>query len=380
MQQQDNLQEEKKRLEQIAKFSNIIREKHKLLKANKVTSDEAVNDLFKPIVLPLKKLVDISENDEEKVFTKKIKLDKTIKHDNIDNSFKSAIDNSYNSKPFFSVIDDNDNNSHQFNNIDDIFSSTVNEKINKSLNAMPTTSMRNDSLNNSIHFDQDIENISLIPSSSINKSIRKENTNNSIDKELSISDTHLSKSDQINLTHDYLHMLKSDAKKKNKQFDKIFGVRDLKNGFFIGDKQVNFGTHHLYVNNNTYKLTKGLLELIFKKSPDTNNITNNDYDKYKEIILSTNAHRKNYRADGELRSKEIKFKKFISNMIPQTGHGLPNHMIFNNNKINYIYWDDPNELVDRLRLLMASKTAGHSAHNNEIISIIEELREADIIY
>lgn len=43
------------------------------------------------------------------------------------------------------------------------------------------------------------------------------------------------------------------------------------------------------------------------------------------------------------------------------------------------YWNDPNELVDRLRLLIASKSAGHSGHNNEIISIIEELREHKII-
>ena len=100
--QQDNLQQEKKRLEQIAKFSDIIRAKHRLLKANKVSSDEAVNDLFKPIVLPLKKLVDISENDE-KGFAKKIKLDKSIKDDN-DYSFKNIINNSSNSKPFFSLM------------------------------------------------------------------------------------------------------------------------------------------------------------------------------------------------------------------------------------------------------------------------------------
>lgn len=47
--------------------------------------------------------------------------------------------------------------------------------------------------------------------------------------------------------------------------------------------------------------------------------------------------------------------------------------------ISYSYWNDPNELVDRLRLLIASKTAGHSGHTNEIMSIIEELREAGII-
>lgn len=43
------------------------------------------------------------------------------------------------------------------------------------------------------------------------------------------------------------------------------------------------------------------------------------------------------------------------------------------------YWDDANELVDRLRLLVSSTSAGHTGHSNEIISIIEELREANLI-
>jgi hypothetical protein len=46
----------------------------------------------------------------------------------------------------------------------------------------------------------------------------------------------------------------------------------------------------------------------------------------------------------------------------------------------YIYWNKPKELVDRLRLLWSSKAAGHTGHDNEIMSIIEELREEGVIY
>lgn len=45
----------------------------------------------------------------------------------------------------------------------------------------------------------------------------------------------------------------------------------------------------------------------------------------------------------------------------------------------YTYWDDPNELVDRLCLLHASQQAGNNNVNNEIISIETELREAGYI-
>lgn len=46
---------------------------------------------------------------------------------------------------------------------------------------------------------------------------------------------------------------------------------------------------------------------------------------------------------------------------------------------SYIYWNDVNELVSRLRLLVSSTSTGHTGHNNEIVSIIEELREANVI-
>ena len=54
-------------------------------------------------------------------------------------------------------------------------------------------------------------------------------------------------------------------------------------------------------------------------------------------------------------------------------------MTLSDNKIEYVHWNDPNELVDCLRLLEASCRAGNNAHDNEILSVIEELREAGFI-
>lgn len=63
-----------------------------------------------------------------------------------------------------------------------------------------------------------------------------------------------------------------------------------------------------------------------------------------------------------------------------TGFGLtPDQLTVTNQKPGYIYWDDVNELVNRLRVLVSSKNAGHTSHDNEILSILEELREANII-
>ena len=49
-------------------------------------------------------------------------------------------------------------------------------------------------------------------------------------------------------------------------------------------------------------------------------------------------------------------------------------------QMDYVYWDDPNELVDRLRLLIAEQGAGNMSHTNEIHAIVEELKEAGYIY
>ena len=83
-----------------------------------------------------------------------------------------------------------------------------------------------------------------------------------------------------------------------------------------------------------------------------------------------------------MRVSDLKFKNFISKFLNIQGKGLPSYMIArkNNVPIDYIYYDDVNEIVDRLRLLIASKSAGNNNHTNEIMSILEELREANVIF
>lgn len=49
-----------------------------------------------------------------------------------------------------------------------------------------------------------------------------------------------------------------------------------------------------------------------------------------------------------------------------------------NKKLGYCYFGDFNEIVERLRLLIASHNVGIMNHN-EILSILDELEEAEII-
>lgn len=149
----------------------------------------------------------------------------------------------------------------------------------------------------------------------------------------------------------------------------------------------------------TYSATKGLMELLFKTKPNKDFITKTDEIAFTEIISFTNAHKRNFNPNEQIlghRGEKYIFgiKPFVERLKNIESNDEERHrtqlglkskrggdllMRYNNKPTEYVHWDNPNELVDRLKLLVASKNAGNNAHENEIISIIEELKEAHII-
>lgn len=176
-----------------------------------------------------------------------------------------------------------------------------------------------------------------------------------------------------------------DANITNNKRDKLFGIRVVNDGYKIGDSNVLLLNGKIVVRDVSYTTTDGILELLFKEYPNMAYVTQEDLANYKSILEKTNAHRHNYKAKNRIRSSRgHKYKQIISQLFPKSKQGLgvlPVHMTTSveNTAIDYVHWDDPNELIARLKLLLASRDAGHTGHENEIISIIEELREAHII-
>ena len=182
------------------------------------------------------------------------------------------------------------------------------------------------------------------------------------------------KSDNLS---NYLKML---SKNQTSTLDTVYGVRSLTSGLKIGDKPISFVDDKIRVGNEQYEKTPGLIELLFKKRPEIGLVKESDTKNYQQIVRNSNAHRKNYKFNSSLRKgTEPKVADYLYPLMgDKSGQGLLN--VVSNAPINYVYWDDPNELVERLRLLAASRAAGSNSHVNEINSIIEELREAEIIY
>lgn len=176
---------------------------------------------------------------------------------------------------------------------------------------------------------------------------------------------------------------------ESKQIDTTYGPKIENDEWKLGTANVRMNGDDFIINGKKFKGTKGLYKLIFLRTPDINEIPDEDIKTYKKILDTTNAH---LNPNGYIKSNRgYKYRYIISKMFtkpkldvqrlnllyPKSPSG--SGMILNDNKIDYTYWDDPNELVDRLELLLASYQTGNNAHVNEIYSIIEELREASII-
>ena len=105
-------------------------------------------------------------------------------------------------------------------------------------------------------------------------------------------------------------------------------------------------------------------------------------------MLYIHAYRTNADPNGRiLSSRGDKYNNIIRKLISgPLGQGLNKKkrkltlMNFEkNNSKDYIYWDEPNELVDRLRLLVAETQDGHNFLGNETQEILDELTEAGYI-
>ena len=175
-----------------------------------------------------------------------------------------------------------------------------------------------------------------------------------------------------------------------------FGVRSENKKVMIGNSEVKFTktdnhltkgkTLYISIDKNHYELTPGLTQLLLRKKPDLSIVSDKDKIIYKDILNRTNVHKRDFKSNGQIKGdKSIKYREIIKPMFSELfdiyskqGGRLPTLKKYMRNT-DYIYWDDPNELIDRLKLLVASKDAGNQNHDNEILSIVEELKEAGIV-
>ena len=193
----------------------------------------------------------------------------------------------------------------------------------------------------------------------------------------------------------YLDAFKGDVKNyvyglihdTGEEYDTAKGVSlDLDtNEFRMGNRKVDFEGNKFVVFDGKgrieYDLSPGLLELLFKKYPNEKVIDEGDIKMYKDVLYNTSAHKRYYDPKQQVvGSKGTKYKTLIKPHLTikskRSGKGV---LTVTNKRIEFVPWSNPNSLVDRLQILIASQRAGHTGHDTEIASIIDALRKAEII-
>lgn len=181
--------------------------------------------------------------------------------------------------------------------------------------------------------------------------------------------------------------------------------RDTTFGIYIKEKRPYLGNLPIFIDDNIITVggekfmgTQGLWELLTLKEPKK--YSHDDLEVYEHLILKSSAHRHhNDPTSPQVKSSSgNKYLKLIKPMLIRhnmlknqqpsksleeeinetstTGSGL--RKILTNAPVEYVYWNDLNELLERLYIVYGSMKAGNKNNPrlyNEILSIVEELKE-----
>lgn len=189
-------------------------------------------------------------------------------------------------------------------------------------------------------------------------------------------------SDEVQLNKLQTHVLNTQNPKNNKTYDHVFGRSynpNTKQLMLGAEGVIEIQDNDIILNGTRFNGTSGLYNLLFLKDPKQ--FTKQDNNQYVSMLKLSKAIYLNN--NPSMRIKGNTSKKYMETIRPyfieKEGKGMK-FLKVDNKPYRAIYWDEVNELIDRLVLLHASKTAGNNSVLNEIIAIEEELREARIIY
>ena len=161
--------------------------------------------------------------------------------------------------------------------------------------------------------------------------------------------------------------------------DKTFGIYEGKDGYYRMGKQKNkenkkiltIAYNNIIVDGEKFSCTPGLWELIMEDIPS--NFTKDDMNEYKDLLKKINAlHRDfNPKNPNPRSSSGYKWNTILSPIWDDI-KGFAG-------KVIVIMPSDPNALLERLDLLLASQEAGHTGVRNELVSICDELKRQGVL-
>ena len=158
--------------------------------------------------------------------------------------------------------------------------------------------------------------------------------------------------------------------------DKKFGIRKEKGHHYIGKTHVIIKDNDIVIPETGERLegTTGLWELIMSKNPK--NFTEMDYDNYRYLITTSKVLHRGDNPKNPYPKASGSFKwVYLLRPIwfgrePKKGYEGEGVVVIPS---------DPNALLERLDLLLASQKAGHTGVRNELVSICDELKRQGVL-
>ena len=151
------------------------------------------------------------------------------------------------------------------------------------------------------------------------------------------------------------------------------GAQQGKDGVYRGNhKMITVAYNNIFVDGKKFTGTPGLWELIMKNKPT--NYTQEDLRLYGDLLFQTNAMNQDFnrtnpypRASRGYKWLSIVGPIWAERTAKQYGSGV------------VVIPSDPNALLERLDLLLASQEAGHTGVRNELVSICDELKRQGVL-
>ena len=167
--------------------------------------------------------------------------------------------------------------------------------------------------------------------------------------------------------------------------DPDFGITKKGRDHFIGKEHVIIKDNNIFLPKfgETFIGTDGLWELLTSKNPQ--NFTNEDEDMYEDLMVMTNAlHRDNDENNPHPKGnhKTYKWLNIIRPIWYRNKGGVyryPKKKEEQEGSGVVVIPSDPNALLERLDLLLASQEAGHTGVRNELVSICDELKRQGVL-
>ena len=168
--------------------------------------------------------------------------------------------------------------------------------------------------------------------------------------------------------------------------DPDFGITKKGRDHFIGKEHVIVRDNNIFLPklNETFIGTDGLWELLTSKNPQ--NFTDEDYDNYEDLMIMTDALHRDNDEDNPHPKGNHKTYKWLNIIRPIWYRKKGVILRYPKEKEEYnkgsgvvVIPSDPNALLERLDLLLASQEAGHTGVRNELVSICDELKRQGVL-